>query len=76
MEKENRFSEVAIEEKKINFFWQAIDGMFLVQWNVRHWKNIWFKKKKDSFAINYIFSFNQIYIYFTRAQRIKIDRKI
>lgn len=38
MEKENRFSEVAIEEKKINFFWQAIDGMFLVQWNVRHWK--------------------------------------
>lgn len=37
MEKENRFSEVAIEKKKrINFFWQAIQ--WLVQWNVRHWK--------------------------------------
>lgn len=36
MEKENRFSEVAIEKKKIiNFFWQAIhgscNGMFVVE---------------------------------------------
>lgn len=36
MEKENRFSEVAIEKKKrINFFWQAIhgscNGMFVIE---------------------------------------------